>query len=177
MTLEISIEVDSSKLKEDFDGLAEQFKDAFEAAKNIAASMIQTESEVDIRNAGNFGDDYVEGLEVEVTDDEIITTLDAPGASIFEEGGEIDGNPLLWLPFSGSDAEGTEARDYAGKLFSVTPRSGGHPMLFSAEDKEPKYFGIDSVTIPKKFHLGEIQLSVMESFDSIFQNALDDNNG
>ena len=74
--------------------------------------------------------------------------------------------------------DGVRARDYGDQLFSVTPKTG-RPLLFSLSDKLPKYFGIESVTIPKLFHLREIQQSVMANFREIFEKALKeaDSNG
>ena len=64
--------------------------------------------------------------------------------------------PMLWIPLSfASDAQGIRARDYPGKLFRVN-RKVGAPLLATGKPFAPKYFGKESVTIPKKFHLHEI---------------------
>jgi len=174
MTLELTLTIDAAKFKNDIDAAAEGFDSALSATKNIIASMILDQSTTDISNAGKFGENYLTGLKVTVDGDQITTTLDSPGASIFEDGGIITGDPLLWIGISGTDAEGVQASAYGDKLFSVNRKSGGAPLLFSITDKQPKYFGISSVTIPKKFHLKEIQLSVMENFKAVFQSALKD---
>ena len=168
MTLKITIETDSEKFKSNFDEVAKKFGVALDTAKNMIASMIRTQSTADIMAAGNFGEDYTGALKVEVDGNTITTTLDAPGASIFETGGTIHGNPLLWIGISGTDAEGTRASNYPDGLFSVNRRAGGVPLLFSVRDHAPKFFGTPSVFMPKKFHLEEIQLSVMENFKDVF---------
>lgn len=173
MTLELKVTVDTSKFKEGYDGLGSKFKQAFTASLNMVASMIRTQSLDDIRSAGNFSDAYTQGLKVTVDGNSVITMLDAPGSSIFEEGGTIQGNPLLWIPISGTDAEGIQASNYASGLFSVNRKAGGPPLLFSISDRQPKYFGISSVVIPKKFHLAEIQASVMANFKTVFESALE----
>lgn len=172
MTLELSIEVDSDTFESSVREHADNFKSAFATAKNMIASMIRTRSAADISAAGHFGEDYTGALKVEVDGDTITTTLDAPGASIFETGGTIQGHPLLWIGISGTDAEGTRASAYGDGLFSVNRIAGGVPLLFSVTDHEPKFFGVSSVFIPKKFHLEEIQVSVMENFKTIFEDAL-----
>jgi hypothetical protein len=160
------------KFKQNLAGLHDRFEKAFTAAMNMAAAMIKQQSDADIAGAGNFGSKWTNSLKVEVVNrNRITSTLDMEGASIFAKGGIIKGNPMLWIPISGTNAVGTQAKNYPGGLFSVNRKAGGAPLLFSIADKTPKYFGIESVTIPKKFHLGEIQKSVMANFRSIFDTA------
>jgi hypothetical protein len=154
-------------------GLQERFETALTAAANMAASMIEQLAGQDIARAGRFGTDWASGLHVKVDSGStrnmrISMTHDIPYASIFETGGVIHGNPFLWLPLSGTDAEGVRARDYPVGLFSAKYTRSGAPLLFSRYDKQPKYFGIESVTIPKLFHLNEIVRSVMGNFRMIF---------
>jgi hypothetical protein len=155
-------------------GLQTRFEKAFTAAANMVASMIKEQGQTDIEQAGNFGS-LARALQVTADGTvgrmRITMSLDDPRASLFEKGGTIKGNPLLWIPLSGTDAVGKTASEYPGGLFSVNRKSGGRPLLFSIADKSPKYFGIESVTVPKKFHLGEIQKSVMANFRSIFDDA------
>ena len=61
---------------------------------------------------------------------------------------------------------------FRSKLFSVNRKVGGPPLLFSMRDRSPKYFGIPSVEIPKKFHISEIQTRVMDNFADVFEDAL-----
>jgi hypothetical protein len=165
--------VAAPKFKQNLAGLHDRMEGAMSAAMNMAASMISEEGRADIASAGNFGDRWTSGLHVDVTgalgNMRISMTHDVPGAGIFETGGVIKGNPLLWIPLSFSDAKGIQAADY-GPMFSVT-RQSGRPLLFSIADKKPKYFGIEQVTIPKKFHLRDIQKSVMANFRLYFDQA------
>jgi hypothetical protein len=96
-------------------------------------------------------------------------------AAIFETGGEIHGNPLLWIPLSGTDAAMNRARamDYPGGVRGGRGKRGGRPLLFSVTDRKPKYFGVESVTIPKKFHLEDDVNNVMSNFRSVFSEAWD----
>lgn len=173
--MRIDFKVSAPKFKQDLAGLHDRYQAAITASLNMAASMIKTQGDADISSAGQFGRDWTDALKVEASpvlgNMRISMSLDKPGADIFEKGGVIHGKPLLWLPLSGTDAVGREAKDYPGGLFTVKRRSGGVPLLFSITDKLPKYFGTESVTIPKKFHLAEVQKSVMANFRSIFDNA------
>jgi hypothetical protein len=141
----------------------------------MAASMIQQLGEQDIATSGRFGQAWTSGLHVDIEGGStrnmrISMTHDIPFASIFETGGVIHGNPFLWVPLSGTDAEGIRARDYPAGLFSSKHTRSGVPLLFSLSDKQPKYFGIESVTIPKLFHLNTIVRSVMSNFRAIFDS-------
>lgn len=175
--MELSFEIETAAFKNSIDETRDRFDQAFSVAKNMIASMMKTRVSEDIRRAGNFGDKFLSGLSVEVDGDMITTTINSPGAGIFETGGTIHGAPLLWLPLSGTDAEGIQASNYGDKLFSVNRKTGGVPLLFSIKDRAPKYFGVPSVNIPKKFHIEEIQKAVMDDFKEVFDNALGAVNG
>ena len=167
--VDFSVKIDADAFKSSIEATADQYKAAFDTAKNMIASMMLSAVTADIQGAGNFS---AEGIAVTVDGDTITTTVDLPGAAIFETGGTIHGAPLLWLPISGTDAEGIQASSYGDKLFSVNRKSGGAPLLFSVKDHAPKYFGVPSVTIPKKFHIEEVQTRVMDNFADVFQSAL-----
>lgn len=167
--------VAAPKFKQNLAGLHDRFQAAITAAANMAAAMIKTKGVEDIANAGAFGTRWTQGLHVDVEGTtlgrmRISMTHDLDEVKVFEKGGTIHGNPLLWIPLSGSDAHGINVKEYGGQMFSGVSRSGT-PLLFSMNDKLPKYYGIESVTIPKKFHLAEIQKSVMANFRQIFDNA------
>jgi hypothetical protein len=172
MALEFSIKLNTKEFQAGLDEFGSDLQSAFNTAKNMAASMILDQSRTDIASAGRFGSSYLKGLTVKVEGNSIKTQLTSPGASVFQTGGTIHGKPLLWLPISGTDAVGTRAHDYPHKLFSVNRKAGGPPLLFSVADHAPKYFGVPSVHIPKKFHLSEIQLRVMQNFATYFNTAL-----
>jgi len=157
-------------------GLAERFEEAVTVAMNMARSFIEEVARADIANAGGrFGESWTQGLHVKLegsgSNMRLSMSHDKPQAGIFETGGTIQGNPLLWIPISGTDAEGVQASEY-GALFSARyPRRSGPPLLFSIADKKPRYFGTSSVTIPKLFHLQEDADSVMANFQSFFNDA------
>lgn len=171
--MKITIKLDVPKFQTRLAGLADRYDRAVSAAANMAASMLRSLATRDILNAGRFGARWLSALAVGVTGTgnnmKISMTLNLPGASLFEEGGVIQGKPLLWLPLSGTDAEGIPAGEYGG-LFSVQSPSG-NPLLFSTIDRQPKYFGISQVTIPKLFHLRDDMMDVVSNFRALFDDA------
>lgn len=119
----------------------------------------------DISSAGKFGARWVTGFKGKVSQGggHYLVSFTMPTKppmvhwKVFEYGAVIKGKPLLWIPLSfAKDAQGIRARDYPGKLFRVNRKSGGAPLLLGGKPASPKYFGIPSVTIPKKFHLRSI---------------------
>lgn len=159
--------------------LADRLGRALDAAMNMAAAMILDRGRADIASAGQFGQKWTDGLHMNIEGSmgnmRMHLTHDIPWAGIFETGGTISGNPLLWIPLSGTDAAGVRASAFPGGLFSQRANSkrggGGRPLLFSISDKKPRYFGVESVTIPKKFQLTEDIVSVMSNFRSVFDDA------
>ncbi len=175
--MEMSIEIDTDAFKKSIDEVRDRYDQAISVAKNMIASLMKSAVTADVQGAGNFGNRFLQGLSVTVDGDTITTKLDAPGALIFEKGGVIEGKPLLWLPITGTDAVGIPASSYGDQLFSVNRKTGGAPLLFSVKDHAPKYFGVPSVTIPKKFHIEETEQRVMDGFKEIFEEALKAVNG
>lgn len=126
------------------------------------ADKIKEEGDQDIAGAGNFGSRWTDGFTTEVTTgggNTIVTArMAVPYWKVFQFGNVTHGNPLLWIPLSfATDAIGVRARDYPAPLFRVD-RKHGAPLLMTpgADGAQAKYFGKESVTIPKKFHLVEI---------------------
>ena len=135
------------------------------AARGAADDVIDyvtTRAASDISKAGRFGTRwYLTGGKTE-GGGFIKVTFAMPSEPpmkywrVFEYGATIHGKPMLWIPLSfASDAKGINARDYPGKLFRVN-RKAGAPLLATGKPFAPKYFGKESVTIPKKFHLHDI---------------------
>ncbi len=167
--MDFQITINAEAFKASLDATRDRYGQAMAVAKNMIASMMETEVKADVTGAGHFSADSVS---VSVDGDTITTSVDVPGAAIFETGGTIYGKPLLWLPFSGTDAEGVQASSYGDRLFSVNPKTGGVPMLFAMKDHAPKYFGVPNVNVPKKFHIAEIEKRVMAQYADIFESAL-----
>lgn len=135
---------------------------AHEAGVETAVEITNAGRE-DIASAGKFGPRWTRAFKSQSKDIKggcvVTTTMGGPHWRIFEEGRVLQGHPLLWIPFSDSDAVGKKHSQYPGGLIQITSRRG-LPLLISLRDHKPKYFGKQSVTIPKKFHLTEIAQTI-----------------
>ena len=153
----------------------EQHARRFRRAELLAAQDARDEmlrlGRANIASAGRFGRRWTEGLRGDVRrrGDVIIEMYhDVPYFPVFQFGRIIRGRPLLWIPLShATDAHGLRARDYPGGLFRVD-REGKAPLLLSLKDREPKYFGKERVTIPKKFQVLEIMRAVASQIRRFF---------
>jgi len=135
-------------------------------ASRATAKTIQQKGAADIAASGRFGARWQQGLVVTsepVTgfqvDNRIVIAHTLPGADNFEFGGMVRGKPLLWIPLSFADPR-AKAKGYPGGLFRVE-RQGKPPLLLSVADKRPKFVGVRSVKIPKKWHLRDIAAQSM----------------
>ena len=149
---------------------------ASQQTARIAVDEIEAEGRANIAAGGDFSSErWQRGFRARLsftsrTDMSIRITHDVPYWVVFEEGRIIQGKPLLWIPLSFSDAVGIRASEY-GALFRVNRKSGA-PLLLSKDDKQPKYFGKEQVTIPQKFHIREIIERVASRMGEIFKSKL-----
>lgn len=155
---------------------------ATRAAAQDASEEILDEGRANIAGAGNFGTRWTQGLHAPVSEGggsiRIGVTHDVPYFMVFERGAVIQGKPLLWIPLSfASEAQGVRARDFPGRLFRVDRKSGGAPLLLSADDKQPKYFGKQSVTIPRKFRITEISRTAARRLPAFYHVRLKQQKG
>lgn len=147
------------------------------AAAVRAANEIQTRGRADIAAGGNFGSARWQSGFRAVTrargrDFTIEVTSQVPYFMVFELGATIRGKPMLWIPLSfAKDAQGVMARDFPGGLFRVDRKSGGAPLLLSIVTGEPKYFGKESVRIPRKFHIRTIISDVSHQLADFYKRA------
>lgn len=150
-------------------------RNAARAAAFDASEEIRQRAADDMGSAGNFGPRWTHGLQVSITEGggniRMAFSHDVPYFSVFQYGKVIEGKPLLWIPLSfAEDAKGVYARDYPGGLFYVDrSKKGKAPLLLSKRTKEPVYFGKESVTIPKKFHVIEIIKDVASKLPAFFK--------
>jgi hypothetical protein len=148
-------------------------------AAHDAADLVKREVDKDFQSAGNFGK-WSDGFKVQVTEGgghiRIAATMGDPAPAwwvVHQEGRTIQGKPLMWIPLSFADVpKGMWARDYPGGLFRVDRKAGGAPLLLSIADKQPKYSGHESVTIPKRLHIYEIAEAVAKNFKALIHERL-----
>lgn len=150
-----------SELRHGLQIAQERISETVRRTMRDVSETIEREGRRDIAAAGNFGTRWTQGLHAEErfspNQSRVVVFHDIPFFSVFEDGKVIRGKPMLWIPLSfADDAQGKRARDYPGGLFRVDRKSGAAPLLLSVRTGEPKYFGKKSVTIPKKFHIGQI---------------------
>lgn len=149
---------------------------AIGAAATKLGDSIVVKGRADISSAGKFGPRWTSGLTAGVTGEGTVRTITIREAAAHWQthqfGAVIHGRPLLllWIPLSfATEAQGVRARDFPGRLFRVDRKSGGAPLLLSAEDKMPKYSGHESVRIPKRFHLVEIAQAESKTFGALYR--------
>lgn len=140
---------------------ADRVRAAARATAHDTADAIEVACRANIANAGRFGPRWTDGLQATVGEGgghiRIRVTMAVPYWSVFQTGKVIFGKPLLWIPLSfATDAQGIRARDYPGQLFRVDRRQGAPLLMAPGNPAQAKYFGKESVTIPKKFHIIEI---------------------
>jgi hypothetical protein len=159
------------RLKRSYQRKARAVSTAMLATAEEAGARIVEAGRKDISSAGNFGSRWTQGLQARVGQGggnyRVTITMGVPYWTVFQFGKVIQGRPLLWIPLSfASDAQGVRARDYPGQLFRVD-RAGRAPLLLTPPGI-PKYFGKESVTIPKKFHLIEIATRIARNLGPIY---------
>lgn len=148
---------------------------AVQAAARKASEEIEDRGRDDIAAGGNFSSErWQEGFQAKVSfesrsDINIRVTHSVFFWKVFEFGAKILGRPLLWIPLSFARDVTGRARDYPGKLFRVN-RLGKAPLLMA--DDGPKYFGKESVTIPKKWHLRDIVKDVSREMKDYYREAM-----
>lgn len=161
-----------AKLKQSMAKHSREVLDAISLTADEAAKEIEKQGRDDISGAGNFGNRWTDGFTAEVSKGgghtRITVRQAVPYWRVFQFGATIQGRPLLWIPLSfANDAQGVMARDFPQPMFRVD-RKVGAPLLMT-KDGQAKYFGKESVTIPKKFHLVEICQDVAGSMRDIYR--------
>jgi hypothetical protein len=167
------------KIKQNMDKAGKQVREAMRAAASDAATEIMARGADDIQEAGNFGDRWQEALKSTIDETQrtirVKTTMEGePPVSywrVFEYGAHIVPKEAqyLWLPFRGALGVDVWPRAYEGDLFYAESKKGT-PLLGDRDDKDNpwRYFGLDEVTIPKKFHLREIVAQVSKELRNYY---------
>ena len=150
--------------------------DAALAALNDAAKFAVERGRQNIRSAGRFRGNWVTGLRSRVYKNK---GLDAAAliyhsigvAGIFEEGGEIEGTPLMWVPLGGR-----KALMRAAKNVSSINLPGRRPLLVGdVQGKRiPIAFGLDVARIRKRFHIAAIVKAAADRLGEFFHNRFRD---
>jgi hypothetical protein len=174
------IDTNAEKLRVRSKKFSERQTLAVQAAANRAKEEIETQGRANIAAGGNFSSArWQDGFQAKVSyrsrsDINIRVTHSVFYWHVFEKGATIHGQPLLWIPLSGSNAalRGVRARDYGAPLFRVD-RINGAPLLH--DGNAPQYFGKESVTIPRKWRLRDIVRSVARRMGTFYRQAMKNN--
>lgn len=158
--------------------ITERVIKATQLTARVTAANIERRGRAQMKRAGKFGSArWQEGFRALVSfvsrsSLRIRITHSVPYWKIFQFGGVIKGKPMLWIPLSfAADAQGIRARDYPGDLFKVE-RPGKAPLLLGGRPATPKYFGKESVTMPKKFRLVEISKEESRKMGTVYRAQL-----
>jgi hypothetical protein len=176
------IEANAVKLRVHAKKFSEKQTRAIQAAAKRAKDEIETQGRQNIAAGGNFGSArWQDGFQAKLSFENrsnlrIRVTHAVFFWRVFEEGAVIHGNPMLWIPLSGSSADQRKvrARDYGAPLFRVDTKKGT-PLLH--DGTAPQYFGKEFVTIPRKWRLRDIVRSVAKRMNTFYRQAMKDNNG
>jgi hypothetical protein len=180
-TAGITVGFNEKDIIKQFKQVAERYNDRVHKAAALTAAQaqqeIQEKGRADIAAGGNFGSRWTDGFHARIIFEgrqyRIQVYSDVPYFNIFEYGGIIRGRPMLWIPLSfARDALGVLARNFPGGLFRVDRLSGAAPLLLSPVDRQPKYFGKEQVTMPKKFHIRRIIREAADNMNRTFKNNL-----
>jgi hypothetical protein len=150
------------------DAIKARIQKATVAAVQKLSDNILQKGRADMASAGNFSSArWQQGLTADISGDGASRTITISHAvsywKVFQDGATIHGKPLLWIPF------GNNKGPFPGRLFFVQPKSGGAPLMMSADDKQAKLHGHDQVTIPKKWHLVEIAQTEAKTLGALFR--------
>lgn len=168
------------KLKVQAKRFSERQVVAIQSSARRAKEEIETQGRANIAAGGNFSSPrWQEGFQARLsfqtrTDLTIRATHAVPYWHVFEHGAVIRGQPMLWIPLTGSNAalRGVRARDYGAPLFRVNRKNGGAPLLH--DGNAPQYFGKESVTIPRKWRLRDIVRGVARQMGKFYRQAMKD---
>ncbi len=152
------------------------------ATTKTAAAEIEQRGRVEIAQGGRFGRNFVfsfhaQRLAKKRAKATIIRVWDTlPFFNIFEEGGVVRGKPLLWIPISTQKERFklTSPQAYGAGLFSRRKGSNKVPLLMAKVGGEalPMFFGVPSVTIPKKFDTLSIIKDVNAKIPGMYADLL-----
>jgi hypothetical protein len=116
----------------------------------------------------------------------IYTRHKVPYAGIFETGGTVKGNPLMWIPTRNVPVLGGRLRKMTPARFAKTigPLSGPRrtsgsnrtPVLFGAipgsKKRVPMFIGVRSVFQKKRFNVGAAVVAAAAAFPRYYESRL-----
>jgi hypothetical protein len=185
--LNIILTSPSKELERTLETLQELSGETLTATMREAGALILKRGRDHIRAAGFASRRMIQGLQVEVepkTGDSLTPSLRVfhrvGFAGIFEEGGTIQGRPLLWLPIEANLPRGRQRWSprrfirLIGPLRSV--RGARRPILVGIPPGRsravPVFFGVSSVTIPDRWDIAGIVDNVVDEFERLLEKNM-----
>jgi hypothetical protein len=154
--LTLDTKIAEQQLRTNLDAAAQAMRAAMRATAADAAEAIKTRGTADIAAAGNFGANWQDALQVEITEDPdmiLITT-------------SMEGGPPVsyWRVF-----------EHGASIFAHNPTgllTWPNKSGFSVGGKEPLFISKPSVTIQQKFHLHDIIAQVAQELKAYYAESM-----
>jgi hypothetical protein len=137
--------------------LGDIVREAMRESAEGAVEKILARGRADIAGAGNFGGDWTEALQADITETQRTIRVEA---GMFPKGPPV----TFWKVFE----YGASIFAHNDKGLLTWPNKSG----FSIDGKVPLFISKPSVTIPKKFHLHEILKQVAKETVASFKALL-----
>jgi len=154
---------------------AKQAQTALLATTTDLANAMQASCRSNISGAGKFSGQWVDGLTASIakgaSESYEIRVEHLLGAMVRPHvyGATIVGKPMLWIPLEfAPEAKNIRAREYPARLFRVDRKKGPPPLLFSVQDRQPKYFGREQVTVPARWNIAGTCRAIVDKAQDIF---------
>jgi Family of unknown function (DUF6441) len=151
---------------------------ASSAAMAQCGELALSAGRASIASAG-FGTKWQQGLKAEVSEKSVFIHHEIPYSAIFEDGGVIRGNPILWIPLPSTPktigGQRTTAKLWAARVGKLIMLKGpsGKPMLYGTmpgtKRRVPLFVGEDAVTIPKKFDVEGAVRRATEQLPALYE--------
>jgi hypothetical protein len=166
------------QLRRNLDEFQARQKQALAETAREVASELRREIFHDIQAGGDFGNPWKHAVKVSTRSggDEATITVrysSSPlgqAAELFEEGGTVQGHPLLWIPLNDRQSL-RQAIIRAGGAVYVQSRAGKH-LLIGRDTHRPIAIGVEQITQHKRFHIHAVVERVAKDIPEIWRKKL-----
>lgn len=166
------------QLRRNLDKAHEVMKKAVSATAKETAKELRSAIFEDIQSSGDFGKPWKSSVKVEsaIGDGEATITVRysssklGQAAKLFETGGTVHGDPLLWIPLNDRQSL-RKAIVRAGGAVYVHGRDGGH-YLIGRKTRKVIAIGAEQINQHKRFHIQEAVRRVADRVPAIYRAKL-----
>jgi len=179
MAMRLSMRGDpAEQFRRDLDKYRRNIEEALARTARKVAAEIKTEIFKDIQSSGNFGKPWKSAVKVEtaIKPGRAVITIRSSSsplgqaAKLFEHGGDVHGQPLLWIPLNDRQSL-RKAIVAAGGAVYVQSRAGKH-LLIGRDTHRPIAIGVESITQQKRFHIHDVVERVARQVLDIWRKKL-----